>query len=128
MVQLNETGNSRLKKFNIQLSIKASQKFFISIMLCNSVGDRLTVIIGCNSKKEGYGGGDFQRKRHRVSDHRRVLRSPRAEIQSRVELTIINNLNKETFLLYLFAGEMLKAAKLKEAALKFIAKKEICGI
>ena len=34
---------------------------------------------------------------------------------------MITNLNKETFVDYLIAGDLFKATKLKEVALKFIA-------
>ena len=42
-------------------------------------------------------------------------------LKTKAELYMITNLGKETFIDYLIAGDLFKAAKLKEAALKFIA-------
>ena len=43
------------------------------------------------------------------------------KLKSKAELSMITNLSKETYIEYLIAGDLFKAAKLKEAALKFIA-------
>jgi len=43
------------------------------------------------------------------------------KLKSQAELCMITNLSKETFIDYLIAGDLFKAAKLKEATLKFIA-------
>ena len=43
------------------------------------------------------------------------------KLKSKAELSMITNLSKETYIEYLIAGYLFKAAKLKEAALKFIA-------
>ena len=43
------------------------------------------------------------------------------KLKSKAELSRITNLSKETYIEYLIAGDLFKAAKLKEAALKFIA-------
>ena len=43
------------------------------------------------------------------------------KLKTNAELVIITTLSKETFTEYLIAGDLFKAAKLKEAALKFIA-------
>ena len=43
------------------------------------------------------------------------------QLKTKAELSMITNLGKETFIEYLIAGDLFKAAKLKEAALKFIA-------